>query len=65
MKENIEKAKEIAVDFIEILEKSNIEVRIWNKIKNFIDYQYEKEKNKSKLKCDKNTLKNLANGQIW
>ena len=65
MKENIEKAKEIAVDFIEILEKSNIEARIWNKIKNFIDYQYEKEKNKSKLKCDKNALKNLANGQIW
>lgn len=62
---NTKKAREIAIDFIEILEKSNIEARMWNKIKNFIDCQYEKEKNKSKLKCNKNALENLANGQIW
>ena len=65
MKENTEKAREIAIDFIEILEKFNVEAGMWNKIKNFIDCQYEKEKNKSKLKCNKNALENLANGQIW
>lgn len=66
MEENkIEKSREIAIKFIKDLEKNNIEARLWEKIKNFIDNQYENEKNKSKLKCDKSALEKLANGQIW
>lgn len=61
----MEEARKIAITFIETLEQADIESSTWNKIKNFIDYQYECEKNKSKLNCDKNALMKLVNGQIW
>lgn len=61
----MEQTREIAIKLVEILEENNVEAKMWDKIKIFIDCQYEREKNKSKLKCDKNALEKLANGQIW
>ena len=64
-KDEIKKARELALCIIEMLEGTEISARLWDKIKNFIDYQYEREKNKSKLNCDKYALMNQVNGQIW
>lgn len=64
-KDEIKKARRIALCIIEILEETKIEARLWDKIKNFIDYEYNKEKSKSKLNCDKNILIDQVNVQIW
>ncbi len=65
MADSTKKSRKIAISFIEILDKADIEARMWNKIKNFIDLQYESEKDKSKLNYDKNALEKQVNGQIW
>lgn len=63
--EEVKLAKEIALNFIEILEEKQIDAKSWNKIESFINLQYEKEKSKSKLSCNKIALVKLINGQMW
>ncbi len=63
--EEIKIAKEVALNFIKVLEEKQINYRLWNKIENFINLQYETEKSKSRLNCDKDALIKSINGQMW